>query len=66
MVLLYTLILVIIVIQITVGMGYVMDPGIPGSLIGFGDPGIRGSRIPYKRDPKETKVLYKTGTSAIR
>ena len=36
-----------------------MDPRSPGSLIGFRDPGIRGSRIPYKRDPRERRFYIR-------
>ena len=36
-----------------------IDPRIPGSLISFGDPGIRGSRILYKRDLRERRFYIR-------
>ena len=36
-----------------------MDPRIPGSLMSFGDPGIRGSRIPDRRDPRERRFYIR-------
>ena len=36
-----------------------MDPRILGSLISFKDPGIRGSTIPYKRDPRERRFYIR-------